>query len=141
MKKNYIIVGIVILALVVWSVNSKPTVPSDSSVLSLKGLHWHPTIEIYVAGEKIEIPANIGLKGGHMPIHTHTEDVSQGVVHMEFEDTVEKSDTKLGNFFSNWDKDMRSFGSNMSMTVNGVENFEFEEYQMKEGDVIKLQYE
>ena len=36
---------------------------------------------------------------------------------------------------------MRSFGTNMRMTVNGIENTEYENYQMKDGDTIELRYE
>jgi len=47
----------------------------------------------------------------------------------------------LENFFRNWGKDMRSFGANMRMTVNGVENTEFENYMMRDGDKIELRYD
>ena len=33
------------------------------------------------------------------------------------------------------------FGSKVIMTVNGEENFEFENYQMRDGDKIELRYE
>tara|TARA_B100000745_G_scaffold126015_1_gene82109 strand:- start:3700 stop:3861 length:162 start_codon:yes stop_codon:yes gene_type:complete len=48
--------------------------------------------------------------------------------------------TKLKNFFVIWGKDMMSFGENVTMTVNGKENMELGEYEMKDGDIIELRY-
>lgn len=141
MKKNFIIVGIIILTLSIWIFVNRSSTLKDQDVLATNGLHWHSNVEIYVTGKKVEIPPNIGLKDGHNPIHTHVEDSSQGEIHMEFEGLVKKNETKLGIFFKNWNKDIRSFGKNMQMTVNDVENVEFENYEMKDGDKIKLMYE
>ena len=141
MKKIFIIISIIILALVVWAVLSKSSVSKNPDTLATNGLHWHSTLAIYVKGEKVEIPANIGLAGVHNPIHTHDEDSAQGVIHMEFSGLVRKSDTRLNQFFKVWDKDIGSFGQNMKMTVNGIENVEFGNYEMKDGDKIELRYE
>lgn len=141
MKKIFVILSISIFVLIMWIMISKSTMPKDSNVVSTNGLHWHSNVEIFVKGEKVEIPANIGLSDGHNPIHTHSEDAPQGVIHMEFEGLVKKEDTKLGNFFNNWNKEIKSFGQNMQMTVNGIENKEFENYEMKDNDKIKLIYE
>jgi len=141
MKKLFIITSIIIFILVVWVIGSKSLVSKDPDTLATNGLHWHSNLEIYAKGEKIEIPANIGLMGGHNPIHTHMEDSPQGVIHMEFEWLVRKNDTKLGQFFNNWNKDIRDFGQDMKMIVNGTENLEFENYEMKDGDKIELRYE
>lgn len=112
-----------------------------SEIISRNGLHWHSTLLIYVKGQKLEIPANVGLGAVHNPIHTHTEDAPAGVIHMEFGELVRKSDTKLGGFFKVWNKDIRSFGPNMKMTVNGIDNTEYENYEMKDGDKIELRYD
>lgn len=114
---------------------------AESEIISRNGLHWHSTLAIYVKGEKLDIPANIGIGAVHNPIHTHDEDAPQGVIHMEFGDLVRKSDTKLGGFFKAWNKDIISFGTNMKMTVNGVGNTEYENYLMKDGDKIELRYD
>jgi len=93
---------------------------------------------------KREIPADIGLPAGmnsaHQPIHTH-DDSDQGIIHMEFSGRVLKQNTTLGQFFKNWGKDMRSFGQNMKMMVNGQENTEYENYIMHDKDDIELYYE
>lgn len=125
---------------VIWLIMTTPPVP-ETDIVSQKGLHWHPTLTIYVGGVKQEIPKNIGLSAVHLPIHTHEEDSAQGVVHMEFGGVVQKRDTTLGHFFTNWGKDMRSFGTNIKMTVNGIENTEYENYIMKEDDKIELRFE
>ena len=137
--KSFLIIGLVAIAALVgavWWSNSLSS--SDPSVISRNGIHWHPQLEIYVKGEKIEIPHGLGLSGVHNPIHTHDD---LPIIHLEFEGLVKQDDVRLGDFFSVWGKDMRSFGTNMRMTVNGQENTEFENYHMRDGDKIELRYE
>ena len=124
--------------------------PPKSEVLSENGLHWHPQIEIFIKGEKQEIPVNIGIGSAYAAfagfdlgmqmtaMHTHD---ANGIIHLEFPGLVTKEDTKLGNFFAIWGKDFREFGSSVTMTVNGEANSELENYQMKDGDNIELRYE
>lgn len=133
------VIGIIIFvsSLFAWS---KTLQNNDPSVLSGNGIHWHSELTIYVKGEKQEIPENIGIGAVHQPIHTHN-DSDQGIVHMEFQGLVRKQDVTLGQFFKNWGKDMRSFGTTMTMTVNGQENTEYENYLMQDKDKIELRYE
>ncbi len=141
-----IIISVVVLILVVlgliWLKSAEPTEEEveveRGVVLAEAGLHWHPELEIYVKGEKIEIPQNVGLVGVHSPIHTH-EDLP--VIHLEFGGQVREDDTKLGEFFKVWKKDFMEFGETLTMTVNGEINTEFENYKMKDGDKIVLRYE
>lgn len=141
MKTTLLIGGIVTALLVggVWWTNSLEN--KDPNVLARNGMHSHPILAIYVNGEKQEIPANIGIGATHSPMHTHTEDAAQGVIHLEFSGVVRTEDAMLGNFFRNWGKDMRGFGANMHMTVNGETNTEYENYVMHDKDVIELHYE
>lgn len=134
------IIGFVIIAgLLGWSRFSQS---SDPNVVARNGLHWHPELAIYVDGEKQEIPASIGLVGGHQPMHTHTEDAAQGVIHLEFGSVVRQNDLRIGNFFTAWGKDIKSgFGTLTRMTVNGKDNAEYENYRMREGDKVELFYE
>ena len=136
---SWILVAIVVVGGLIWLVASQPKTP-ESDIVSRSGFHWHPELAIYVKGEKLEIPENIGIGAVHQPIHTH-DDNSQGVVHMEFQGLARKQDVTLGQFFKNWGKDMRSFGANMKMTVNGEENTEYENYIMGDKDKIELRYE
>ena len=75
-----------------------------TEVISRNGLHWHSTLLIYVKGEKMEIPANIGLGAVHNPIHTHVEDAPAGIIHLEFSGLVRNSNTRLDEFFKAWNK-------------------------------------
>ncbi|MHB1086801.1 MAG: hypothetical protein ACYCZ0_03580 [Minisyncoccota bacterium] len=151
MKTILIIAGVAVAVLAggVWLSNSLQS--NDPDIVSRSGIHWHPSITIYVKGEKVEIPANIGIGPEHagMPGYdpmmkmaaSHTHDAS-GTIHFEFMDgPVRKADTTLGQFFTMWGKDMRAFGSNMRMTVNGKENTEYESYMMRDGDKIELRYD
>jgi len=137
--KNFISIAVAAVLLflgAIWWSNSLSS--DDLSIITQSGLHWHPLLEIYVKGEKIEIPQNIGLAGVHSPIHTHDD---LPIIHMEFSGKVTEEDTKLGNFFKVWGKEFLSFGERVTMTVNGQENTEFENYQMRDGDKIEIRYE
>ena len=151
MKYALLIGGPIIALLVIGSIAwSRPSEDSDPSLVARDGLHWHPTLEIYVRDEKIEIPADIGVGSQYagMPtydngmrmtaIHTHDD---APIIHLEFPGPVRTDDITLGQFFTIWGKDMRSFGTNMRMTVNGVENTELESYSMRDGDIITLRYD
>jgi len=138
--KNVFIIGVVVAALlfggaVIWS---QWLEDNDPNIIARDGLHTHPELTIYVKGEKIEIPQNIGLGAVHMPMHTHND---LPVIHLEFPGIVKSGDVVLEQFFKVWGKSMDSFGTNMTMTVNGEENTEYGSYQMKNGDKIELRYE
>ena len=135
-------IGIAVIVLpiggLIWYSVTRPPVP-ESEILSRSGLHWHPEITIYIKGVKQEIPGNLGIGASFMfPVHTHE---SGGVIHLEFDGLVRKDDITLGQFFKSWRKDIRSLGANMSMTVNGIENTEYENYHMQDKDKIELHYD
>ncbi|MEK7138949.1 MAG: hypothetical protein AAB799_02095 [Patescibacteria group bacterium] len=132
-------IAVAVIGGLIWYAATRPPIP-ESDIVSRTGFHWHPQLAIYVKGEKQEIPANIGIGAIHQPIHTH-DDSGQGIVHMEFQSLVRKQDVTLGQFFKNWDKDMRSFGVNMKMTVNGEANTDYENYAMRDKDKIELRFE
>jgi len=150
MKKISIIIIVVIGLLfgAVWWSNSIQK--SDPDIISRNGMHWHPELSIYVKGVKQEIPTNIGIgtKYAGFPgydmnmamagVHTHDE---MGVIHFEFGGIVRKKDLTLGQFFDIWGKDIKFFGTNMKMIVNGAENTEYENYIMQDKDKIELNYE
>ena len=147
MKKHTMTIVIIVtivfaIGMIAWAKsmqsNSTSNDTSDSSTLSINGLHWHPELEIYVKGVKQDIPNGLGLVGVHKPMHTH-DDVP--IVHLEFPAKVTEDDTRLGKFFEVWGKDFREFGQMVTMTVNGEPNTELEDYQMKDGDKIILNYE
>ena len=142
MKIFFIAIGAVVL-LVIASIFILPAPkaidPNDPNVVATNGLHWHPQLAIYVKGVKQVLPANLGIVGSSMTaVHTH-EDLP--IIHLEFSGIVRKKDVMLGEFFKSWGKDMRSFGANVKMTVNGEENAEYENYIMRDGDKIELRYD
>lgn len=160
MKNIFIFGGISVLVLVLgvwWSdflIEKQPKEQAaeidDTNIVSRSGLHYHSNIKIFVNNEPIPIPGDIGigLQYANTPtydkemrmtaMHTHDPD---GTIHLEFPSLVTKDDMKLGNFFLIWGKDFMSFGPTVSMTVNGVENAELENYEMKDGDKIELYYQ
>jgi len=159
--KKYII-GAVVLVVILFGVSyfTPAGGGGDDEILSRNGTHWHPTLAITIDGERINIPDNVGLVGGHAPIHTHTEetDIAEAGVseeghrplHVEIGGVVRESDVQLGNFFEIWGEEFNSDcilnkcisedGGSITMLVNGEENFQFEEYIMKEGDRIEVFY-
>lgn len=154
-EKKVILIGGIITALFLFgavfflSKSDNPDIPEDQ-IISKNGLHWHPRLSIYIKGERRELEDAIGLGAVHQPMHTHTEDYKNGVVHMEMKGVVTKDETKLGKFFRIWGKpfsatklfDSESTQSGaIKMTVNGKENTEFENYQMKENDNIEIRFE
>ncbi len=125
------------VGLLTWYLATRPPIPEEE-IISRRGIHWHPEVAIYAKGEKQEIPANIGVGAIHQPMHTHD---TTGVLHLEFQGLVRKRDITVGQFFKNWGKDMKSFGTDIKMTVNGEENMEIENYVMRDRDKIELRFE
>ena len=121
-------------------------------------IHWHPKLKIIIKGEEQFIPPNIGINiGSNMdnqisgmrmsPTHTHESD---GTIHLENNRPWQKPETlTLGYFFKVWGKNFNSScifeycngeNGNLKMTVNGKENFEFDEYMMHDKDEIIIEY-
>lgn len=108
----------------------------EDQIASRTGLHWHAQLAIYIKGEKQEVPEGIGLGAIEQPIHTHD---NSGTIHMEFPGLVKKDDLRLGQFFQIWGKQFNS--GKVKMMVNGQDNQEFRNYQMRDGDKIEIRYE
>ena len=138
MKKILIITAFVIALLIFGSWWSKTASSNDPNIITTSGLHWHPTLEIYIGDELQVLPTNLGLIGVHGPMHTH-EDLPN--IHLEFPAKVTHDDVKLQRFFDLWDKDIQTLGTNVVMTVNGEVNTQLGEYEMNDGDKIVLRYE
>lgn len=129
-----------------WYLAAKPPVP-ESDVIARNGLHWHPEIKISILGKIQEIPANIGLGAVEKPIHTHD---NMGVIHLEFQGLVKKDNARLGRFFEIWGKRFNRDcifdkcngpEGQVKMFVNNKENNEFENYIMRDGDKIEINFE
>ena len=122
----------------------------EEQIVSRVGLHWHPKLEVYINGEKQKIPANLGLGAVHLEMHTHVEDSADGVIHMEMSGVVTKEKTRLGNFFKIWGKEFSKDqlfdnksgeDGTIKMLVNGQDNYDFENYLMRDNDKIEIRYE
>ncbi|GIU68181.1 MAG: hypothetical protein KatS3mg001_031 [Candidatus Pacearchaeota archaeon] len=106
-------------------------------------LHIHSKLKILIDDTEQLIPPNIGISQGVMrPLHTHD---ASGEIHIE---APYKRDFTIGEFFQVWEKNFNSScifnyctdKGNLTMIVNGKENFEFENYFMKDGDIIIIEY-
>ncbi len=148
------IVTLAILGMHVHKLKKSRSVASDvpeADIVSRNGLHWHPEITIFVKGAKQAIPqtgiTNMDMNKLHTlhktmaARHMHDGPNEQGIIHLKFEGLVKKNDIKLGKVFQKWGKDFRSYGSTVHMTVNGVENTQYENYLMQDTDKIELRYE
>jgi len=147
-------IGLLTLAILVGGVfflskSENPSVP-ESEIVERNGFHWHPKLTVTIKGRKQEIPANLGIGAVHQEIHTHDQDAKDGVIHMEMKGVVTKDEIKLKNFFRVWGKEFSSTQifdkengeeGKVKMMVNGKENIDFKNYQMRDGDKIEVRYE
>ena len=121
-------------------------------------IHWHPHLRIIIKGQERVIPPGIGINTGNnidnelssmgmAPTHTHTGD---GIIHMENDRPWQKPETlTLGYFFKVWGKNFNSScvfeycngeNGNLTITVNGRQNYEFNRYIMHDKDEILIEY-
>lgn len=130
----------------VWQGASQPPTPV-SDIVSKNGLHWHPQLTITIKGTEETIPKNIGLGAVHGQIHTH-EDLP--IIHLEMQGTVTKDELRLGEFFKAWGKQFSATcvldacngpDGQVTMTVNGKPNTEFDQYLMQDKDQIDIRFE
>ena len=147
-----VIVGFVIFG-IVWLIYSTysainyckvaPVTEVDIGGHTNLALHIHSKLIIIIDGKQQIIPANIGILPGIMrPIHTHATD---NEIHIE---GPCQRDFTIGEFFQIWNKpfsseciiDKCTDSGILTMTVNGVLNTEFENYYMKDGDDIIIEY-
>ena len=120
--------------------DSQVQIAPESDVVVSNGIHWHPKIKVFVKGQEIPLEKDIGRKGFEQPIHTHEEDYQEGIIHLEFKGLVKKEDVRLGEFFRIWGKEF-DWSETTRMTVNGVENKEFQNYLMKDKDEIEVRFD
>jgi len=158
---------ILIMALLIWGIISaipetnvselNVDITGNSINIPAGEIHWHPRVTIKINGEGVMIPINIGstigkvvdvhLSGMRMsPTHTHETD---GTIHMENNNPSSKPETTtIGYFFYVWDKQFSSScifehctdNGELKMYVNGKENYEFENYIMRDKDEILIEY-
>lgn len=149
-KIAFIVVAVLILmggifGLILFQ-STRPATP-ESEIVSRGGIHWHTELSVKILGTYQNIPPDIGIGITHLPIHTHEAD---GVIHLEFSGLVKEDGIRLGRFFKNWGKEFNKDcildecnGSEgqLKMLVNGEENFEFENYVMRDKDKVEIIFE
>ena len=113
------------------------------------GRHDHSVLSIFINGNERQIPEKTGIntevcneQGGNMhTVHTHD---ATGRLHIETEANV---DMPLGVFFDIWGVHFNETGifdyrvSNtheLIMTVDGVTNYEFDDYLLVDGKEIAI---
>ncbi len=153
LTKNYrahagSVIGLAIVGAIIYFVVTAPRV-AISDLASETGLHYHPTLSIMVNNEPVLIPNNVGLDGAaHKPIHTHEE--GGGMLHLEFDGKVKKTDTALGKFFDIWQKEWTTTSfmgypidatHTLTMKVDGEVSTEYRDLQMKDKQKIELIYQ
>ncbi len=140
-----LIVGVVIISTSLFLANRPPS--SESVIISDEGIHWHTELSITILGQKQVIPDNIGIDITEQPIHTHEEN---NVIHLEFAGLVKRDDIRLGRFFEVWGRQFNQDciftncngdEGTVKMFVNGVRNYEFENYVMRDEDKIAIIFE
>lgn len=148
-KTTYITLGLgIILALGVGSMialGGSKEQAQNTDIVARSGIHAHPKVTISIKGQPQTVPAGIGANDDR--IHTHD---TTGEVHWELPGVVRQQDMKLGEFFKTWNQafsattlmgQQNGVEGTVKMTVNGQPNSEFENYYVKDKDVIDIRYE
>jgi len=151
----YWVIGLitaVVILLIVFLASSNSTSSKTTREVALTcttdmatQFHIHPYLQIFINGQKQEIPTNIGIKTNCMnSLHTHD---NSGKIHVE---SPEKRDFTLADFFAVWNK---TYSRNqildykvddthiMRQTVNGKETQDYENTVLKDEDEIIIYYE
>ncbi len=133
--------------------------PENIDGVPQQPIHWHPKLKIIIKGEEQFIPPGIGISTGKnidnqisgmrmAPTHTHESD---GTIHLENNRPWLKPETlTLGYFFEVWGKNFNSScifeycineNGSLTLTVNGQQNFEYENYVLKDNDLVVIRYD
>lgn len=132
-----------------------PKAPTASDDNRPMVMHIHPKLALYVDGNPVTVPANIGIDSNLYKTHeldaygmkmpdmpsmpvmypTHTHDTS-GTIHVE---SNEQKDYTLGDFLDVWGMDFS--GKTVKMTVNGSPvpaDTDYRSHVFKDGEQIEL---
>lgn len=128
--------------------------PIAQKCLDHSGLarHDHSNLNIYINGVENAIPSSVGIntevcnqEGGNMhAVHTHD---ASGRLHIESNEDI---DIPIGVFFDIWGIHFNETGifdyrvnstHELIMTVDGVTNYDFDNYLLVDGQAIALVYQ
>ena len=105
---------------------------------SPQSIHWHANLAIKIGGVWQVVPLGVGLQNQiehPESLHTHTDD---GKIHIEITGPVQARKIMLGRFFEMWDRKFDWHGARMF--VNGVENYDYQNYVIRDGDKIEVDF-
>ena len=107
-------------------------------------LHIHPILEIEILGERMIIPANIGISDkGMRVIHTHKED---GILHVE---SPEPHEFVLKDFFTIWGETFNETcildtcvdeDHELNVFVNDIKDGRHGNIPLRDNDKIRIMY-
>ncbi len=149
----FLVIAAGIIAFIVWSVmgvvnQSSECKEAPAEEMNIGGhtnlaLHIHQNLKIIINGEEQIIPPNIGIAPGIMrPVHTHD---ATGQLHVEGPCV---RDFTIGDFFKIWGKEFNSQcifdkctdKGELTVTVNGISNNQFENLVLRDRDNIVIDY-
>ncbi len=148
---NWGIVAIIVLG-IVFLFYRAATISSNFESYTDGPVHWHADFNVFLCGNRVDFSSlgSAGSMAGPMLLHTH------GDHKIHIEGLVSRAgDIAVGNFFRGIGHRFSSSGfddytnendkcggdNKIVMLVNGEENPEFENYVLKDGDVIEVRYE
>lgn len=107
-------------------------------------LHIHPTLQIEIEGEQIQMPANIGISTSGMRVmHTHD---GTGKIHIE---SPYPYQFHLKDWFTIWGRNFNSTcilescvdeSHILKVYVNDIENNLYGDIPLRDGDIIRIVY-
>lgn len=146
-------IALIALGLIIWGVSAMFSGVQDCKTAPVTevnigghnnlALHIHTDLAIMIDGKRQNIPPNVGILPGVMrPLHTH-----DATNHIHIEGQCQR-DFKIGEFFSIWNKRFDSQcifnyctnNGTLTFTVNDQPNNDFENYEMKDGDLMVIEY-
>jgi len=178
-RKNmlYIVAGILIIAGIAYGATSFPATGNHiaSTEFDLSGIpnsfvHWHADVDIFICGEKQQLPE--ALSGGHQSsgiigvgsLHTHDHQANlnsfpgsdgNGVIHSEAVILRQPQEQTVGKFLDlmsipfseeqimdkrNGDSCPDGSIGNVKFTVNGIENTQWRNYIPRDNDFIVIEF-
>ena len=115
-----------------WAEVDVGCLPSQGQVAQ----HMHPVLAVTLDGQRVPIPANIGiLRGCIAEIHTHD---NSGTLHIE--PLITSKNFTLKDFFKVWGESFEKEGYTMEVTVDGQPSPELGNLILRDGQQIILNY-
>jgi len=99
--------------------------------------HIHPQLTILIDDKPEFLPAGIGIGACEKVIHTHDDDATAGIIHVESQDARQYT---LGDFMSVWGKSFEREGYRLEAKVDGQIAPDPKSIILKDGEKIIMNY-